>query len=79
MKLIPNWKKAGEFYSVQAALVGGGIISGMFVLNMFGVQVPQVYSYVASFLTISAVVVLRVVNQDKTAMPDLPEIPKGDE
>lgn len=79
MKLIPNWKKAGKFYSVQAALVGGGILSGIGAVQMFGVQVPQVYVYAASFLTISSFVVLRVVNQDKTAAPDLPEIPKGEE
>lgn len=73
LKLIPDWRKALTFYSVQAALIGGGVLSGIWVVQLFGVSVPDYWVHIASGLTITSFIALRLVAQNKSVSPDLPK------
>jgi hypothetical protein len=62
-RLIPTWKRALSFYSVQAGIIGGGVLTGIAAVSTAGISVPQYWSDAAAFLTITAMVVGRLINQ----------------
>lgn len=63
MKLIPDWRKALGFYSVQAGIVGGGVLAGITAVQAAGVAVPDYWAQAAAFLTITAMVAARLIHQ----------------
>jgi hypothetical protein len=62
-RLIPNWKRALSFYSVQAGIIGGSVIAGIVAANAAGITVPEYWSQIAAFLTITAMVAGRLIQQ----------------
>ena len=62
-RLIPDWKRALSFYSVQAGIIGGSVIAGIVAANAAGVTVPEYWSQIAAFLTITAMVAGRLISQ----------------
>lgn len=68
--LIPDWKKAPKFLSVQFALAGA-VVSGLWVaLPAFQGILPPAY-FAASCVGCSVIaIVLRLINQEISGDPD---------
>lgn len=63
MKLIPDWRKALGFYSIQAGIIGGSVLAGIAAVTAVGVVVPDYWTQVAAFLTITGMVAGRLIQQ----------------
>ena len=62
-RLIPNWKRALSFYSVQAGVIGGGVLAGIAAVSAAGASVPEYCTQIAAFLTITGMVAGRLIHQ----------------
>jgi len=75
LKFIPDWRKAAKWYSVQAALVGGAIISAVGAMQMLGLYYPPPELLtIGGWLFASAFIVLRLVDQKSSSTPELPPV-----
>lgn len=62
-RLVPNWKQALSFYSVQAGIIGGAVLAGIAAVQAVGVSVPDYWTEAAAFLTITGMVAGRLIHQ----------------
>jgi hypothetical protein len=62
-RLVPDWKRALSFYSVKAGIVGGSVLAGIAAVQAAGITVPEYWTQVAAFLTITGMVAGRLIQQ----------------
>ncbi len=62
-RLVPDWKRALSFYSVQAGIIGGAVLAGIAAVEATGVSVPEFWTRAAAFLTITGMVAGRLISQ----------------
>lgn len=62
-RLVPDWKQALSFYSVKAGIIGGSVLAGIAAVQAAGVSVPDYWTQVAAFLTITGMVAGRLISQ----------------
>ena len=62
-RLVPDWKRALSFYSVQAGIIGGAVLAGIAAVEAAGFAVPEYWTEAAAFLTITGMVAGRLISQ----------------
>jgi len=65
MKLVPNWRRAWRWYSVQASIIGAALVSAWPILPAgLRADLPDGLRTIIAVVTLLAVVPGRIVKQE---------------